>query len=724
MADEIETETKMVEDNTAAKVENTKATNDNEAARAKTNETVKKSTETERQHTEVARTNTEQIKKATLGQGEFAAQIKNNMGLIGSMSGALLGASNALKSFRVDDANLNLFSSQLETTIQLATRAASPITALSSVAKSLGVNIDGLNTVKEITSKIYNAGMAFASSADSAVLFQTALYQSAAASGQLGNFMRANGPEFQNTNNYLKVVGSTITSVAAASGLSSAKVTAYYQNLAKIPGSLESVIKSGSTTTQSMTMLQGAIRLVDGTGREMSGVMDDLKVAFENYNLTGEKALNFTAKMSQVSESLGVPLEDVRGYVSRVSSELKLFGDNTNASANVFNKLYDGFKNTGISAKSASELIGEMTGQIGRLGTAQKAFLSSQTGGAGGLQGAFQIDKLLKEGKVDEVFDKARQMLQKQFGKIVSLDEAAGSQQAAAQFQKQIMLLKSGPLGGLVDSDIKAQKVLESFRNNTPVKSLDDNALKGIFDRGLSVQKQRKTVLSSVQNALESMQIQGNISGRELVVDTITAKNSNKEVADGLTAMINRAQQNSVLNNPRFDEENRLQIGGLDSLGMVKDNIRNIVDGASLAGKALKAEGGKVLSDASSLVTTSASYLVNGAMDKIKSQISSLGNRTDTESVAKRKMLEEQQNQLKLSMSQYKPEPSMASTVVASAMADKKQQQEDGNVAGGMIEPQKVEVTVHNKISGMCINCSREMDEQNAAINPATTLGR
>lgn len=722
MADEIETETKMVEDNTAAKVENTKATNDNDAARAKTNETVKKATEAERQHNEIARTNTEQIKKATLGQGEFAAQIKNNIGLIGSMSGALLGASTALKSFRVDDANLNLFSSQLETTIQLATRAASPITALSSVAKSLGVNIGGLTSIKEITSKIYDAGMAFASSADSAVIFQNALYQSAAASGQLGNFMRANGPEFQNTNNYLKVVGSTISSVAAASGLSSEKVTAYYQSLAKVPGSLESVIKSGTSTTQSMTMLQGAIRLVDGTGREMSGVMDDLKVAFDNYNLTGEKALNFTAKMSQVSENLGVPLEEVRGYISRVSSELRLFGDNTNASANIFNKLYDGFKNTGISAKSASELIGEMTGQIGRLGTAQKGFLSAQTGGAGGLQGAFQIDKLLKEGKVDEVFDKARQMLQKQFGKIVSLDEAAGSQQAAAQYQKQIMLLKGGPLGGLVDSDIKAQKVLENFRNNTPVKSLDDNALKSIFDRGLAMQKQRETVLSPIQNALESMQIQGNIAGRELVVDTITAKNSNREVADGLTSMRNRAQQSSVLNNPRFDDRNRLQIGGIDSLGMVKDNIKNIVDGASLAGKALKAEGGKVLSDASSLVTTSASYMFNGALDKIKSQMSSLGGRTDTEAINKRKMLEEQQNQLKLSMSQYKPEPTMAMPVIAQVAEDKKQQPE--SVAGGMVDAQKVEVTVHNKISGICINCSREMDEQNAAINPATTLGR
>ena len=77
----------------------------------------------------------------------------------------------------------------------------------------------------------------------------------------------------------------------------------------------------------------------------------------------------------------------------------------------IMNDYVGALQNTGMTGQHAMEVVKGMTDSIAGMSVAQKAFLSSQTGGPGGLMGAFQIEKDLREGKIDKVFDKVRQTM-------------------------------------------------------------------------------------------------------------------------------------------------------------------------------------------------------------------------------------------------------------------------------------------------------------------------
>ena len=95
---------------------------------------------------------------------------------------------------------------------------------------------------------------------------------------------------------------------------------------------------------------------------------------------------------------------------------------------------------------------------------AQQAFLSGMTGGVGGLQGAFEIDIMLAEGKVDEVAGKVESAMRKMFGgELVTREEAAGSQAAAAQMLKQVQMLTTGPFK-VAETRRQAYAIIEKMR--------------------------------------------------------------------------------------------------------------------------------------------------------------------------------------------------------------------------------------------------------------------
>jgi len=125
----------------------------------------------------------------------------------------------------------------------------------------------------------------------------------------------------------------------------------------------------------------------------------------------------------------------------------------------------------------------------------------------------------MREGKIDQVFEKVRQQMQKQFGRIVTLDEASQSQGAAAQMTKQMMILRQGPLGQFARSDVEAQRILEGFKaresGKVDEKGLADDIVQSSMDKGTALQEKSYTAVN---------QILGHVSAIRKAADVGTLK--------------------------------------------------------------------------------------------------------------------------------------------------------------------------------------------------------
>ena len=304
-----------------------------------------------------------------------------------------------------------------------------------------------------------------AESADVGLKFRQQFLEMSASTGNLNEIYKKSGEGLQNLNILLNQHAIQLKNSAIATGSTLEQTNKWYAELGQIPGSLNSIVSVSKLASENQDMLTAAMRMASATGMDQASVTGLLTTAYEKYGLVGEKALNMIARISDESNKLGVRLKDVKGFITEVANQFQFFGDQTTAAANVLDKMVSAFDKTKISGTNAIAIVQSMVGNLKSLSIGAKAFISGQTGGPGGLMGAFQIDKLLSEGKMDVVFDKVKQQMTKMMGgNIVTLQEAAASPQAAAQMQKQVQMLTEGPLGKMIQSPDQAYQLLDAMK--------------------------------------------------------------------------------------------------------------------------------------------------------------------------------------------------------------------------------------------------------------------
>jgi hypothetical protein len=363
--------------------------------------------------------------------------------------------------------------------------------------------------------------------ADAGKRFEMGLVMSAAATGQLADVIGTTGQNISDLSLRSEAFSDMTVKIGNASGFSAAQVAKYAKELMTIPGALVDADKPGNIAGQTIHYLDAAMKVAAGTGQTFEQVMEDLTFSFETMGVKGEPALEFAARMQNASQAMGIPLKFVKQYAVEAASAFTLFADDTKAAAemgqsaiNIMGRLGPALQQSGLGPKAIGDIVKGVTDGIARMDTAQKAFLSAQTGGPGGLQGAFQIDQMLAEGKIDQVFDKVRQnMMQKLGGPIVTRAEAAASPEAAAQFQKQIMFMMSPAMGGLAKDQASAVKLLEAMvsgKAEAPEALQDkDKALRDALDRGTKLQDRGNNILIRIANASERMAALQAVAGYE-----------------------------------------------------------------------------------------------------------------------------------------------------------------------------------------------------------------
>lgn len=512
--------------------------------------------------------------------GQFVTE--KQVEIFSKLGTAVVGAGKSFDSLKgIDASKLSTFSQQwteLQANIQNSPALGKFAKNLfSDILSSSGVATDKIDEAKKKgTGALVSLGQAFFQSADQSLKLQEAMIQISARSGDLDNVYKAAGPNLEHLNSLTNDHYDMLKNTAQANYTTTAAVTEYYTALGKIPGVMSSTVQGADASTGKINMLSAAMKFAKGSGMELSEVQDNLRLALNNYNIKGEDALRFMGRMTELSGRFGVELSDVQTHLRSTSETFKMFGDNAESAAKMVNSYLGELQKTGISGKVALEVITGMTEGMKGMSLAQKSFLSAQTGGPGGLMGGIQIEKMMRDGKIDEVFDKVRQSMSKQFGSIVTMDEASQSQSAAAQFTKQRMLLQQGPLGQFAKDDQSAARILEAFKSRDSGGSMTELSKSIVQDNmknGQMRQEQTASPISMLTSLFESGQAKVSIANLNSVQSTFTARTGSRlnsrtgDYNNTLRGMI----RNSATMGDRQATASHTNIGNWKSGGKVKD---------------------------------------------------------------------------------------------------------------------------------------------------------
>lgn len=310
----------------------------------------------------------------------------------------------------------------------------------------------------------------------------------------------------------------SLETIGKATGHTLESTMKYANQFYRIPGVMTENIKVGGTLANTtMSALTVAMKVAAGSGQDFSKVMEIMKIAYENVgnafgpvNDKAQKGLALFSMMSSLSKELNLQFNETEGLLTGVAQQFKFIGDNTQATANIMLKFTDALRNTGLTSNASLSIIKDMTESLSRLTLGTKAFISARAGGPGGLQGALQIETLMRQGKSDEVMRMVLNTMRQQFGgRIITQQEGAQSQVAAQQFVRQRMMLQSGMFGNLVGTgpgaEEKATRLLEALSKGDvsgAVKTSQD-AINEVANQGNELQKSSNTILTDISRTME-----------------------------------------------------------------------------------------------------------------------------------------------------------------------------------------------------------------------------
>lgn len=399
------------------------------------------------------------------------------------------------------------------------------------VVETMGSQFDGLITRfggwTQASQKLAGAGLssivnmgeqgarAFLESASSAQQLETSYINLQASTGQLSNVFTTQNELTGTLSGQVARYGAQLADTAAITHENIKVVTDFSAKLGTIPNILNTLIDTGRGTENQLDGLATSMTLAKGAGRDLNDVYAVMKTAYEDLgNAQGavtdnaKKGAEMFSLMSEASSKLGLRFEDTQGYLAHVADQFKLIGDNTQGATNILTRFTGALQNTGLTAKSSIAVVQGMVDSIKNLEMGTKALISARSGGPGGLQGAFKVENLLREGKTDQV----AAMLEKSFkqqagGKIYTQKEAEQSPQAAAQFMRQREMLKSGAFGSMAKDNDSATRLLEAMAAG-PVQLKEEmknaaDATKSLAEKGNTLQENQINLLDMLNNSLD-----------------------------------------------------------------------------------------------------------------------------------------------------------------------------------------------------------------------------
>lgn len=372
--------------------------------------------------------------------------------------------------------------------------------------------------------------------------------------------------------------------------------------LGKVPHVLDQYITTAGGSVDKTIGLQAAMQLMSGTGRSQEEVIKALDMAYEKLSTdqgkitnSAQKGMEMFALMSQVANTLDLRFSDVSNTLSNIADKFEFVGNETEGAAHMLERYTGALRETGLTAPAAVAVVNTMADSLGKLSMGTKAFISARSGGPGGLQGAFRVEEMMREGKMDQVSKMIEQTLKQQFGgKIYNLKEASQSPEAASQFMKQRSMLMSGAFGSLTGGDQdKATRLLEAFGKGSLEASKEiksgQAALTQATQKGISQQERYSNLIKEGNILAQRSAMANEISAGALVRLTFGSKGA------AAPAMRERAEELRRSAGFNMDAENNMRKTGVGEndwqKGVITAQRKTLGEAGSLAGDLTKILG-------------------------------------------------------------------------------------------------------------------------------------
>jgi hypothetical protein len=441
---------------------------------------------------------------------------------------AVIKAQDQFRGFETSNKYVNTFGGHVNDLRQMlasggtaASVATQKISELSNAFKKAGGSSSQLAAAQKMGSvATLNFLKNMFDNADNALKMQNAYIHLSASTGNLSTVFAKSGNNLQNMTNLIDEQNKMMDLSKDATNSTVDQIQDYYMALGKIPKALQETVSSGTSAGGTMSMLTATIKMAKGSGRDYNQVIQDLHQSFKSFGLVGEDSLKFVSRFSELSNNLGIELDDMRSGLLGATSAFKDLTDAgvgahnmTESISSIMNDYVKGLKESGMTGQHAVDVVKNMTGAMAGLNVAQRAFLSAQTGGPGGLMGAARIEGMLRKGDTEGVMKMMMSSMQKMgLGKEVTLEEAEKSESAAQTRQKQIALLQQGPLGSIAKTQEDAGRLLEVQRmiregKTVPggIAGLDSKGLQGAIEKGSAIERTSDTTLSHMSTDISAI---------------------------------------------------------------------------------------------------------------------------------------------------------------------------------------------------------------------------
>jgi len=334
-----------------------------------------------------------------------------------------------------------------------------------------------------------------AASADTVSRLQTTFIHTAAAAGEMNAMFKTNAGLQSVLTDSTAAFAIRMQEVGDRTGLVSTKVAEYYQQLAQIRGASNAFIEAGAVGTMQMDVLSASIKVANTYGLDYTQMIDKMKEAQINFGTSADVSVANMARMAGTAQDVGLHMSVMQKYISEANFGMENMADNTDSAISVMRGLGAVMRENGVSEAGTAGILGTLTSTAKNMDYGKESFISQQSGGRGGLAGAFDIEALRRtEGGTGQVVEKMLQAMEKQFGQIVTLGDRQENSALDGILLKEVEMLKSF---GLAKDNNQAYDLLEAMKSGatdtlakeleTPSKTKEE-ALKDAIDKSAEIQ--------------------------------------------------------------------------------------------------------------------------------------------------------------------------------------------------------------------------------------------
>lgn len=342
--------------------------------------------------------------------------------------------------------------------------------------------------------------------ADVALGYERNIINMAAAQGRLGDILGENKDSFVDLQQEYMNMTDLAYQSAKATGQTVQSMIELSDKVKTVPGALSEAVEVNQDYMSQLVVMS---RLAAGFGISQDEVASKVTTLYDKMGVSGIAAYETIANIYNMASDSKLRMDSFAESVLKTAEKFNMLGDNTAAATKIVKAFDDAFQDSEISPEAMEKVIGGLTTGIERLDLGKQAFISSITGGPGGLAGAYQMEYAIQTGNLEDVLSKTMQAMQQQFGgQILTLKEAAENPAMAGEFYKQVQYLTQ--VAGVAGSDREAYRILEAMQNGVlDSLSLDregagkQDSLVQAMDRGSKQQEKSNTMFTRIHQDME-----------------------------------------------------------------------------------------------------------------------------------------------------------------------------------------------------------------------------